>query len=263
MTTLMFWLLFFFGMPALPQSTSIGQTKSRSDEIVKTQVKVITSGGFSSALRQLAPEFEKATGIKVITDRGASQGNSPNTIGAQLRRGVAEDVVIMSREGLDELIADGRIVAKSDVDLAYTPLGLSVREGAPKPNISSVDAFKQTLLRAQSITFPDSTTGIYMMTKLFSQLGVANEKVTHAGVAAVATGDAEIAIQPVSELLHVAGTEFVGTIPKEVQYISVFSAALVRGSTERESSMRLIAFLASESATKAIRYNGMEPSKTR
>jgi len=81
-------------------------------------------------------------------------------------------------------------------------------------------------------------------------------------VAAVATGDAQIAIQPVSELLHVAGTDFVGTIPKEVQYISVFSAAVVGGSRRRESSKRLIAFLASESATKAIRYNGMEPSKS-
>jgi len=89
---------------------------------------------------------------------------------------VAEDVVIMSREGLDELIAEGRIVAKSDADLASTPLGLSVREGAPKPDISSIDAFKQTLLRAESITFPDSTAGIYMMSKLFPQLGIATER---------------------------------------------------------------------------------------
>jgi molybdate transport system substrate-binding protein len=230
------------------------------------QIKVITSGGFSAPLQELVPEFEKATGITVTTGNGASQGSGPNTIAAQLRRGVSADVVIMSRKGLDDLIAEGRIVAKSDVDLAQTPLGVAVRAGAPKPDISTVDAFKRMLLRAKSITFPDSTTGIYMMTKLFPRLGIADEisgKITHTGVAAVAKGDAEIAIQPVSELLHAPGSDFVGTIPAEIQYISVFSTALVAGSKESEASKRLIAFLKSESAVKAIRNSGMEPSKSR
>jgi molybdate transport system substrate-binding protein len=229
------------------------------------QIKVITSGGFSAALQELLPEFEKTTGITVTTARGASQGNGPNTIGTQLRRGVPADVVIMSREGLDELIAEGRIVAGTDVDLGQTPLGMSVRAGASKPDISTVDAFKQTLLRAKSITFPDSTTGIYMMTRLFPRLGIASEmagKVTHSGVADVAKGDAEIAIQPVSELLHVPGSDFVGTIPVEIQYVSVFTTALLAGSKEPEASKRLIAFLASESAIKAIRKSGMEPPRS-
>jgi molybdate transport system substrate-binding protein len=229
------------------------------------QIKVITSGGFSAALQELLPEFEKTTGITVTTARGASQGNGPNTIGTQLRRGVPADVVIMSREGLDELIAEGRIVAGTDVDLGQTPLGMSVRAGASKPDISTVDAFKQTLLRAKSITFPDSTTGIYMMTRLFPRLGIASEmagKITHSGVADVAKGDAEIAIQPVSELLHVPGSDFVGTIPVEIQYVSVFTTALLAGSKEPEASKRLIAFLASESAMKAIRKSGMEPPRS-
>jgi molybdate transport system substrate-binding protein len=229
------------------------------------QIKVITSGGFSAALQELLPEFEKTTGITVTTARGASQGNGPNTIGTQLRRGVPADVVIMSREGLDELIAEGRIVAGTDVDLGQTPLGMSVRAGASKPDISTVDAFKQTLLRAKSITFPDSTTGIYMMTRLFPRLGIASEmagKITHSGVADVAKGDAEIAIQPVSELLHVPGSDFVGTIPVEIQYVSVFTTALLAGSKEPEASKRLIAFLASESAIKAIRKSGMEPPRS-
>jgi molybdate transport system substrate-binding protein len=96
------------------------------------QLNVITSGGFSAAYRELLPEFEKATGIRVNTTSGASQGSGPNTIGAQLRRGVPTYVVIMSREGLSELIAEGRIVAGTDVDLARTPLGVSVRAGARK-----------------------------------------------------------------------------------------------------------------------------------
>src|SRR5580704_6342085 len=94
------------------------------------QVKVIVSGGFSAAFRLALPEFERTTGIAVTTSTGASQGNGPETIGAQLRRGVPADMVIMSREGLADLIAAGRIVAGTDVDLAQTPLGLAVRSGA-------------------------------------------------------------------------------------------------------------------------------------
>ena len=116
-------------------------------------------------------DFEKSSGIRVTTSRGSSQGNGPNTIGAQLRRGVPADVVILS-ERVDALIAEGRIVAGSAVDLAQTPLGLAVRAGAAKPDISTVEAFKQTLLRAKAVNFPASA-GIYMTTQLFPQLGIA------------------------------------------------------------------------------------------
>ncbi len=225
------------------------------------QLNVITSGGFTAPLRAILPDFQRDTGITVVTARGQSQGGGPNAIGAQLRRGVPADVVIMSREGLNELIAEGRIVTGTDVDLAQTPLGVSVRAGAAKPNIKTVEAFRQTLLQAKSITFPSSTTGIYMMTKLFPQLGIADRlagKITHTGVADLANGNAELAIQPVSELLHVEGTEFVGTIPDDIQYISVFSCAAVQGGKQLDASKRLIAFLRSERATEAIRNSGME-----
>src|SRR6185436_14951812 len=122
------------------------------------QLKVITSGGFSAAYRELIPVFEQTTGITVTSTSGGSQGSGPNTIGAQLRRGVQADVVIMSKEGLADLIAEGRIAAGTNVDLAQAPVGVAVRAGAPKPDISTVDAFKQTLLRAKSITFTGSTT---------------------------------------------------------------------------------------------------------
>jgi len=226
------------------------------------QVKVIMSGGFSAAYRELLPEFEKTSGVTVTTTSGPSQGSGPNTIGAQLRRGVPADVVIMSKEGLAELIAEGRIIRGTDVDLAQAPLGVSVRAGAPKPDISTVAAFKQTLLRARSITFPGSTTGIYMTTKLFPQLGIASTisgRITNTGVAAVASGESEIAIQPVSELLHAPGVDFAGTIPAEIQFMSVFSTAIVAGSKEPEASKLLIAFLASKNAATAINKTGMEP----
>lgn len=232
----------------------------------QVQLRVMISGGFSAAFRELQPEFEKTSGIKVAVTRGASQGVGPDTIGAQLHLGVPADVVIMSREGLDELIAEGWTVAGTDIDLGQSPLGLSVRAGAPKPDIGTVEAFKRTMLAAKSVTFPGSTTGMYLATKLFPQLGIAHEmapKTTSTGVTAVAKGDAEIAVQPVSELLHVPGTDFVGMLPAEIQYVSVFSAAMVKDPKQAKASRELLAFLSSEKAKAAIKKSGMEPAKPR
>jgi len=233
--------------------------------VALAQVKVIMSGGFAAAYQQLLPQFERKTGITVTTASGASQGKGPNTIRAQLQRGVPADVVILSREGLGDLVAAGKIVAGTAVDLAQTPIGVSVTAGMPKPDISTVQAFVQALLRTRSIALPGSTTGIYLTTVLFPRLGIAGKVTVHItargseSTAMVADGGADIAIQPVSELAHVAGLDFVGTIPSEVQYISVFTAAIVSGSKELEASRRLIAFLASEDALVAIRSSGMEP----
>jgi molybdate transport system substrate-binding protein len=224
------------------------------------QVRVLMSGGFSAAYQELLPEFQKTTGIVVTTARGPSQGDGPDTIGAQLRRGVPADMVIMSRNGLAELFAEGRIVMGSDVDLAEVPLGIGVRAGAPRPDISTVDAFKQTLLRAKSVGTQSSST-IYMTTKLFPQLGIASAmagKLSNSGPASLANGEVEIVIAPVSEILAVPGVDFVGTIPAEIQLVQVFAAALVKGSKEPEASKRLIAFLASEGATTAIAKTGMK-----
>ena len=124
------------------------------------QVKVLMSNGFKAAYTDILPDFEKRTGISVTTSAGPSQGDGPNTIGAQLRRGVAADVVILSKAGLTDLIKDGKITAGTDVDLAQSPLGLAVRTGSPKPDISTIEAFKQTILRAKSITFQSSTVPI-------------------------------------------------------------------------------------------------------
>jgi molybdate transport system substrate-binding protein len=208
------------------------QPQRPQDPPPQPQIKVLLSGGFAEAFRKLLPEFQQTTGIKVTTARGPSQGPSPNSIGARLRNGESADMVIMSREGLDELISASRIVPGSDVDLAQTPLGISVRAGAPRPDIRSVEGFRQTMLRAKSVTFPGSTTGIYLVNKLFPQLGIAAEmsrKTTNDGIAAVVKGDAEIAIQPISELIHVRGADFVGPVPVEIQYNSVFSGRGGRG----------------------------------
>ena len=228
-------------------------------------MRVIISGGFSGPYRQLLPAFESSSGISVTTLSGASQGKGPETIGAQLERGVQADVVILSREGLTELIAAGRIVAGSDVDLATAAVGAAVRAGAPRPDISTVAAFKQTLLNAKVVAVPASTSGIYLTTEVFPRLGVGDKKVRvmprgSQSSALVASGEADVAVQPTSELMHVAGLDYLGPIPDELQLIQTFCAAIVAGSNALEASRRLIAFLASESAAAAIRGNGMEPA---
>jgi len=232
------------------------------------QLNVLMSGGFSGAYDQLLPEFERTSGIKVTTGSGASQGTGPQTIAALLARGVPADVVILSKEGLSELIAAKRIAAGTDVDLARVPLGVGVRAGAPKPDVSTVDAFKQVLLKAKTVAIPGSTSGIWLTTDLFPRLGIAekiNVKVTPRGTDAngmVATGGADVTVMPVSEIVHAAGVDFAGSIAPEIQFVQVFSAAVVAGSGEIESSKRLIEFLASARASEAIRKSGMEPLAT-
>ena len=227
--------------------------------------KVLISGGFSGPYEQLLPEFERTTGIKVTTGSGSSQGTGPQTIAAQLARGVPADVVILSREGLTELIGAQRIAAGTDVDLARTPIGVAVRAGAPKPDVRSVEAFKQVVLKARTVAVPSSTSGIFLMKEVFPRLGIAdrvNVKATPRGTGAaamVAAGEADVALLPVSEIVHAAGVELAGVIAEEIQLNQIFAAAVVAGSKDVEGAKRLIAFLASKRAAATIRTSGMEP----
>jgi molybdate transport system substrate-binding protein len=231
-------------------------------------LKVIISGGFSGPYEELLPQFERATGMKVATGSGSSQGKGPQTIAAQLARGVPADVVILSREGLTELIAARRIAAGTDADLARTPIGVAVRAGAPKPAVRSVDDFKQAVLKARTLAVPSSTSGIFLIEEIFPRLGIAgrvNVKATPRGsgaAAMVAAGEADLGLLPVSEILHATGVELAGVIAEEIQLHQVFSAAIVEGSKEIEAAKRLIAFLTSESAADTIRRGGMEPLGT-
>ncbi len=228
------------------------------------QMKVIISGGFNAAYRELLPEFERTSGVTVTTTSGGSVGSGPNTIGAQVRRGVPADVIILAREGLSELISEGRTVPGTDVDLARSIIGVIVHAGAPKPDISTVEALKQTLLKAKSVAMSSSTSGVYLTTVLFPKLGIADQmkdKISTNGAAAVGKGDAELGLQQVSEVLVVPNVDFVGTIPESVQYVTIYSAAVVKGSSQIDASRRLIAFLSSERAMAVIKKSGMEPSR--
>jgi len=173
--------------------------------------------------------------------------------------------VILSREGLTELIGAKWIAAGTAVDLAQTPIGVAVRAGAAKPDVSTVDAFKRVLLAAKSIAVPSSTSGIFLMNDVFPRLGIArkiNVKPTPRGkgaAAMVASGEADVAVMPVSEIMHAPGVDFAGVIAEEIQLHQVFAAAVVAGSKELDAAKRLIAFLASERAAATIRSSGMEP----
>ena len=229
------------------------------------QLKVMISGGFSGPYEKLLPQFERATGIKVATSSGSSQGTGPQTIAAQLASGVPVDVVILSREGLTELMAAHRIAPGTDADLARSPLGVAVRAGAKKPDVRTVEAFKRVVLNAKAVAVPSSTSGIFLKTDVFPRLGIAdkvNVKATPRGTGAaamVAAGEADVAVMPVSEIVHAPGVQLAGVIAEEIQLNQVFAAAVVAGSKEAEAGKHLIAFLASKDAAAAIRSGGMEP----
>src|ERR1700686_2304079 len=219
-------------------------------------VHVMISAGFYGAYSELGPAFERASGHHLVTTRGPSMGDSPEAIPERLARGEAADVVILDGAAADALVRRGLLRADSKVNLARTLIGMVVRAGAEKPDIGSVAAFRSTLLAAKSIAYSDSSSGTYLSTKLFPSLGVADEvagksrKVRGppsgepvAGV--VARCEAEIRFQQVSELIHVPGISFVGTIPAEVQPTIFFAGALTSSVRQPEAASALIRFLAS------------------
>jgi molybdate transport system substrate-binding protein len=233
------------------------------------EVRVMISGGLSAAYKELVPEFERATGNKVLTAYGPSMGITVNAIPVRLERGEPADVLIMVGYALGDLINKGKVVADSRVDLVTSPIGLAVRAGAPKPDISSSDALKRALLAAKSVAYSDSASGVYVSTEMFQKLGIADEMKGKARAipaepvaGVVASGDAEIGFQQISELLPVPGVDIVGQLPADVQKITVFSAGIAAVSKEPDAGKALIKFLASPAAAPAIIKSGMEPIAT-
>jgi len=231
-----------------------------------TEVKVMISGGFSAAYQDLVPEYERTTKDTVVTARGGSMGNAPNSIPSRLQRGEPVDVFIMVGEALDELLKQGKVVAGTRVDLARSSIGMAVRAGAPKPDISSVDAFKRAVLDAKSIAYSTSASGVYLSAELFPRLGIADriraksKRVEGESVGAVlARGEAEMGLQQISELLAIPGIDYVGPLPLEIQKVTMFSAGIAVGARNTDSARALIAFLASPAAASAIAKSGLEP----
>jgi molybdate transport system substrate-binding protein len=144
-------------------------------QAVGQEIRVMASGGFTAPYNEAIPEYERATENKVVTSFGASLGGAPDSIPMRLERGEPVDVVILASTALDELIEQGKVVRGSRVDLVRSSIGMAVRAGAPKPDISTVEALIRTLLEAKSIAYSASASGVYLSTKLFPRLGIADQ----------------------------------------------------------------------------------------
>jgi molybdate transport system substrate-binding protein len=238
--------------------------------VCATEIKVVTSGAFTAAYLELVPEYERATHNKLATEFGPSMGTTHNAIPIRLDRGEAIDVVIMAAPALADLIKEGKIRQGSRVDLVQSKIGMAVKAGAPKPDISPVEALKHTLLAAKSIAYSDSASGVYVSTELFPKLGIADQikgktrKIEADPVGGVvAKGEAEIGFQQISELRAVKGIDIVGELPPGAQRVTVFAAGIPVTSKHPDAARALIQWLASPAAYPAIKKSGMEPAKSK
>jgi molybdate transport system substrate-binding protein len=230
------------------------------------EIKVMTSGAFTAAFRDLSPAFERATKHTIVTTYGGSLGNAPDSIPSRLGRGEAVDLLIMAREGLDALVKQGKVVAGSEVDLVRSNMAMAIRSGAPKPDVSTLEAFTRTLLQAKSIAYSTSASGVYLANELFPRLGIADAlkpKTTRVQSGPVADvivrGEAEIGFQQYSELLPIAGIDIITKLPSEVQRVTFFSAGIATGAKAPDAARALLAFLRSAAAAPAISKSGLEP----
>src|SRR5712691_954580 len=228
------------------------------------EVKVLTAGAMKEVILALVPEFERTTGHKVMLDN--------DTAGALSRRiedGEAVDLAVITPPVIDGLIGKGKL-APGRTDLATVGIGVAVKEGAPLPDISSVDAFKRLLLAAKLVAQVDpasgGTSGIYLAA-LYQRLGVADQikpklVVVRGGSSAplVARGEAEIAIQQISEIIAVPGVAYAGPLPQEIQNLTTYSAALGADAKDPEAARTLIASLRGPQAAAVLRLKGMEPA---
>ncbi|WDR35000.1 substrate-binding domain-containing protein [Pseudomonas serboccidentalis] len=232
------------------------------------QLNVMTSGGFTAAYKILGPKFAAATGNTLDTQLGPSMGKAPEAIPNRLARGEHADVVIMVGYALDDLIKQGKVDPASRVELADSRIGLVVREGAPKPDISSVDGLKKTLLDAQSVAYSDSASGVYIEQQLFKKLGVEDQLKPKAKMvpkvpvgSVVATGDYQLGFQQVSELLPVPGVSFVGKIPESVQSVTRFAAGIPVVAQHPKEAKALLDYLAAPAAQADVQATGLDSIK--
>jgi molybdate transport system substrate-binding protein len=234
------------------------------------EIRVMISGGFYQAYSQLGPAFEKATGHRLITTRGPSMGDSPEALPTRLARGEMADVVILDGGAADELAKRGVVRADSKVELALSQIGMVVRAGAAKADISSVEAFKRTLLAAKSVAYSDSASGTYLSTELFEKLGIADQIARKSRkvrgppsgepvAAVVARGEVEIGFQQVAELIHTPGVTYVGTIPAELQPGHSFAGAITTHARQPEAARALLQYLSSPEAAPTVEKNGLTP----
>lgn len=225
------------------------------------EVKLMAGGAMSGAFGQLIPQFERATGHKIVIQYG-----STGTFKKQIEAGEAFDLAIFGSDGVDDLIKQGKIAGDTRVDIARVGIGVAVRAGAPKPDISSVDAFKNTLLNVKSITYsPEGAPGMHLA-KVFDRLGVAEQvkgkikpNPANRVPEVVADGEVELAIHPTPSLVSAKGVQLVGLLPAELQNWFVNTAGIGSAAKEPDAAKALIKHLTTPEAAAVIKAKGMEP----
>lgn len=230
------------------------------------ELKVLAANGIQAVVEDLGPKFERATGHKLVI--------TFSTGGATVKRvqdGEVADVVIAPRPGIDRLVKNGKVSADNVTALASTGISVAIRKGTPKPDISSPEALKHTLLSAKSITYLNpadgAASGIHFA-KVIDRLGIASEMKsktifapsTGAVGVLVANGEAEIGVLQYQLLFSVPGIEIIGPLPGDLQDSTVFSAAIMNSAREAEASKAFITFLRTPEAVAVMKAKGMEPS---
>jgi molybdate transport system substrate-binding protein len=223
-------------------------------------VKVMSGAAMRGAFGEIVPQFERATGHKVVIEYGAG-----TTFRKQIEAGETFDLVIIDSTEVDELIKQGKIAGDTRADIVRAAIGVAVREGAPKPDISSVDAFKNTLLSVNSFTYaPDALYG-RQLSQAFDRLGIAEQlkaKTKPNALARVgqvlAAGEVDLAIAGIPTLLSVKGVQIVGPLPGELQNWLVNTAGVSAAAKEPDAAKALIKYLATPEAAAVIKAKGME-----
>ena len=221
---------------------------------------VLSSTGLTSTLDQLKATYEARSGDRLLIAYGTT-----GQLKKRIDDGEAFDLCILTAPQLDDLVKTGK-AAGPRIDLARAAIGVAVRKGAPKPDISTADAFKQALLNAKSVAYTATGASGSYFAGLIDKLGIgdavrAKAHIIQAGPAAelVAKGEAELAVQQISELLPVAGTDLAGPLPPELQSVTTFSAGISVQAHEPARARALADFLTSPDAVATIRVKGMEP----
>ena len=226
------------------------------------ELKLLASTAIKFAYFELLPQFENATGHKVTV-----AWSSTPSIQKRIADGEAADVVILGSSGTEELVKLGKIAAGARVDFAKSGVGVAVRAGAPKPDISSADAVKNSVLAAKSVAYSAGASGIYLL-GMFQKMGISDQvKAKTATVKpgelvgdVVARGDAELGFQQVSELIPVKGIQYLGPLPPEIQNVTVFAGGVHSASKEADAAAALVKFLTAPAAIPTIKKHGLEPS---
>ncbi len=224
------------------------------------EIKVLSSIATKEAYLELVPQFESASGHKISTTWAGT-----TAIMQRMDAGEQYDLVVISSTELEQLIKKGTIVAGSRIDLAKSGIGIAVRAGAPRPDVSSSAALKQALLAAKTVGYTSGPSGVYM-TALIEKMGIAAEVgPKHRGVPSggtigtiVANGGADIGFQQVSELIHIPGIDYIGPLPPDVQFVTVFSSGLQTGAPQPEAAKALVAFLTTPAAKTVMKKHGLE-----